>query len=335
MNKLDVEIEKVLSNWNTDHKEKGDGLFKLAKESINDSDIYKCLSLAKIEYEKARLDGDTKCFCNLADCYYVLAYFSYNSQHFEEAKNYYLKSVEFHISGSRGVNYQFKSFYRFYSVSDEKTAGSILSKIMLSSPKKFNDPVDCPIVQENSSKFFFPDKTIFEGIKVCCFGQENVKSEKDEVPFQIDAKKWAYYADKHQGICIRYRFLPFELEKVLSNNFVFSPVEYKSQFSFERGIVADGLLSKSDHYQDEDEWRIIWFDRDYKNNKYYDKDRDCLLVPIDICNIISIYLGYRCHDKIVSTVIDYVKSQKNMKIPIFRINPDPDNLFRMKETRIY
>lgn len=335
MNELDVEIEKVLSNWNTDDKEKGDGLFKLAKESVNDDDIYKCLSLAKNLYEKACLEGDTKSLCNLAHCYYVLAYFSYKANNFEEAKEYHVKSVEAHISGSRGVNYQFKSFYRFYSVSDEKAADSILTKIMLSSPKDFNDPVDCPIVQENGSQFFFPDKTIFDGIKVCCFGQDNVKRGKEETPFQMDAKKWAYYADKHKGICIRYRFLPYELERVLSNQFVFSPVEYKSQFSFKRGIVADGLLSKSDHYQDENEWRIIWFDRDYKSNEYYDKERDCILAPVNICNIISIYVGYRCPDNIVSTVIDFVKNEKNTNIPIFRIHPDPNNLFRMKESRIY
>ena len=73
MNVIADKIEKILSNWNTDYKEKGDALFALAKESNDNSIIYKCVFLAKEEYERARLDGDTQCLCNLAHCYYILA----------------------------------------------------------------------------------------------------------------------------------------------------------------------------------------------------------------------------------------------------------------------
>jgi hypothetical protein len=60
MNVIAGIIEKTLSNWNMDYKEKGDALFALAKESNDDSIIYRCVSLAKEEYERARLDGDTQ-----------------------------------------------------------------------------------------------------------------------------------------------------------------------------------------------------------------------------------------------------------------------------------
>ena len=261
-----------------------------------------------------------------------LAGFSYDGQRLLDAKEYHLKSVEAHIEGSRNRKFQNEDFYRFYSVADEKAADSILSTIMLSSPRVFNDPVDCPIVQENSEKFFFPDKTVFDGIKVCCFGHANL--DTTEIPFYKDAKKWAYYGDMHKGICIRYHFFPDELEKVLSNCFVFNPVHYKPQFSFERGIVADGLLSKSDQYKVEDEWRIVWFDRSYKSNKFYNDERDCLLAPIDICNIISIYVGYRCPDNIVAKVVDFAKKKKDIPLPVYKIHPDPNNLFRMTETSL-
>ena len=189
MNIEDIEgrIEKIRSNWNTDSKDKGDALFALAKKHIDDALIYRCVSFAREEYERARLEGDTECLCNLAHCYYVLAFFSYKTQCLKEAREYHLKSIETHIEGSRNRKYQDEDFFRFYSVTDEKAADSILSTIMLSSPQVFNDPVDCPIVQENSEKFFFPDKTVFDGLKVCCFGQENL-DKKNETPFYKDAK---------------------------------------------------------------------------------------------------------------------------------------------------
>lgn len=332
MNTIEDKIEKICSNWNTSSREKGDALFALAKEYVDDYPIYRCVSFAREEYEMARLEGDTDCLCNLAHCYYVLAFFSYKKRCFNEAKEYHLKSIETHIDGSRNQNYQNEDFFRFYSVTNEAAADSILSTIMLSSPQVFNDPVDCPIVQENSEKFFFPDKTVFDGLKVCCFGQDN-PNKKDKIPFFKDSKKWAYYGDMHKGICVRYHFLPNELEKVLSKHFVFSPVKYESKFSFERGIVADGLLRKSDHYKDENEWRIVWFDRDYKSNEFYNDKRNCIFVPVDICNITSIYLGYRCPDNIVSKVLDFAKKKKDEPISVYRIQPDPNNLFRMTEIK--
>ena len=69
MNVIADKIEKILSNWNMDCKERGDALLSLAKESSDDSSIYRCVFLAKEEYERARLNGDTQCLCNLAQCY--------------------------------------------------------------------------------------------------------------------------------------------------------------------------------------------------------------------------------------------------------------------------
>ena len=132
---------------------------------------------------------------------------------------------------------------------------------------------------------------------VGCFGVVRYNSNGN-VPFWLDAKKWAYCGNMHKGICIRYHFFPSSLEKQLTHHFVFNPVTYKSQFSFERGIVADGVLSKSLYYQEEDEWRIVWYDRDFTKCVYYQKDDACLYVPVSLDNIISVYIGCRCSDEI-------------------------------------
>ena len=326
MNVIADIIEKTLSNWNMDYKEKGDALFALAKESNDDSIIYRCVSLAKEEYERARLDGDTQCLCNLAHCYFVLA-------HYDNSREYYQKSIELHIEGSRNKNYQAHDFYRYYKVNNVRQAKSILKYIMLSSPSKFNDPVDCPIVQGPNVEYLFPDKTVFEGLKVCCFGEDDIRKNRSNL-YRLDAKNWAYYGDSHRGICIRYHFFPNQLEKRLANKYVFKKVDYREDFSFERGIVADGLLRKSKYYEEENEWRIVWYDKNFSENKYYKAKKDCLLIPINICNIIAIYVGYRCPDEIAKTVIEFAKKKKNIPLPVYKIHPDPKNLFSMTESRL-
>lgn len=327
MDNCNNSVNKIILNWNMTSKQKGDKFYLLAKQpEIGHVERLKFIDIAIEQYEKSK---DESCLCNLAHCYFIKAHFCSTKA---EEDNMYKKSIETHIAGCRNKSFRNQEFYRFYSV-EPKNIDSILTKIMLSHPSKFNDPVDCPIAQEKQTNHLFPDKNVFEGLRVCCFGE--VDLSKDQIPFSVDSKKWAYYGNKHTGICIRYCFFPNELEKVLSSNFVFNKVEYKPSFSFLRGIVADGLLSKSIQYEEENEWRIVWYDRNYKNNPYYDSDTDSLLVPIDICNLISIYVGYHCPNNITQRVIEFAKQKKDVPLYVYRIHPHPDNLFSMIKTQIY
>lgn len=320
-------LENILNNWNTTAKQQGDACFKLAKECIRNGQsevlIERCVSSAIGCFERS---DDGSCRCDLAHCYFILATRYYHSNRQAEARECYLRSVEEHIAGSRNHVYLNYEFYKFYSVNSDNVE-SILRTIMLSRPDKFNDPVDCPIAQDKNAKGIFPDQSVFDGLRVCCFGEVDY-SKENPMPYFLDSKKWAYYGDMHKGICIRYCFFPNDLEKTLSNKFVFKKVEYKPYFSFERGIVADGLLSKSDQYKEEKEWRIVWFDR---NNENKDKS---LFVPISVNNIISIHLGYRCPDTIKDKVIEFAKT-KELPLYVYKVHPDPKNLFTMVRTQIY
>lgn len=330
MNDFEYKLNKIASNWNTPSKQKGDTYYLLAKQSeISDEDVLKCIDLAIEQYEKVK---DESCLGNLAHCYFIKAHSPLTKK--DESNILYKKSIETHIAGSRDITYMDLDFYRFYSSVVLKNIDSILKTLKLSSPSKFNDPVDCPIIQDERTCYLFPDKNVFDGIKICCFGAVD-HPKIPSIPFYEDSKKWAYYGDKHKGVCIRYHFFPNELENVLSHSFVFKKIEYKSQFSFERGIVADGLLSKSDHYKEENEWRIVWYDNDYKNNQFYDSSKDCLFVPINICNIISIDVGYKCPNDIIGKVVEYAKQKKDIELPIYQIRPDSKNIFRMVREQIY
>lgn len=325
MDNVNNSINEIFSNWNMSSKQKGDKYYTLAKQlDLGEVNRLKCTDLAIEQYEKTT---DESCLCNLAHCYFIKAHLSE-----EEADDWYKKSIETHIAGSRDKTYQNQEFYRFYSV-DNGNIDSVLTKIMLSHPSRFNDPVDCPIAQEKGTDHLFPNKNVFDGLKVCCFGK--VDFSRDRIQFSVDSKKWAYYGNKHTGICIRYCFFPNDLEKALSNKFVFKKVEYKSSFSFKRGIVADGLLSKSVQYEEENEWRIVWYDRNYGDNPYYDADKDSLLVPINLYNIICIYVGYHCPNNITRRVIEFAKQKKDVPLYVYRIHPNPENLFSMVKTQIY
>lgn len=329
MNDIINEIDRVRNNWNMTSVERGDKLFDMAKHSNSLSDQYQLVSNAISEYEIARGRGNIECLCNLAHCYFVMAHWRPDI-----SNEYYRRSIELHIEGSRSNNYLNLEFYRFYKVSNIRQTKSILKYIMLSSPSKFNDPLDSPIAQDQNTRNLFPDKSIFDGLKVCCFGEENTLGNKKKV-FPTDSKKWAYYGDDHRGICISYHFLPNQLEKTLSNRFVFKKVNYKYRFSFDRGIVADGLLSKSKQYEEEQEWRLVWYDRNCSNNKYYKSQKECVLMPINAKNITAIYVGYRCPEEIVQTIIEFANKNKTIPLHVYKTHPDSKNLFRMTLTKIY
>ena len=198
----------------------------------------------------------------------------------------------------------------------------------MAKPSSFNDPTDCPITQEGLSIDIFPDKSVFGGLRVGCFGHVEGRYRAWE-----DSKKWAYYGNMHKGICIRYRFFNNILEDNFADKFVFKKVEYKEDFDFYRGIVADGFLRKTKAYDEEKEWRIVWYDRDYKHNPFYWSRDQNIYLPIGKEYICQIILGCRTPDPIKQTVIDYAKG-RIPAIPVMQIHPDKNNVFKLVGTQI-
>ncbi len=312
-------ISKI-DNWNASSLEKGDEYYDLGKKSQSASLIQqKYLEAAIDNYENSK---EVSRFCNLAHCYFLLARV-FNIQ----SEEYYKRSIEYHIKGSKSKKYQNEDFYKFYSV-DENNIDLVLRTIRLAKPSSFNDPTDCPITQEGLSIDIFPDKSVFGGLRVGCFGHVEGRYRAWE-----DSKKWAYYGNMHKGICIRYRFFNNILEDNFADKFVFKKVEYKEDFDFYRGIVADGFLRKTKAYDEEKEWRIVWYDRDYKHNPFYWSRDQNIYLPIGKEYICQIILGCRTPDPIKQTVIDYAKG-RIPAIPVMQIHPDKNNVFKLVGTQI-
>lgn len=310
------DTEKIENNRNISFFEKGNQLYELGKTlGVQPSQKQKeCFERAIQYYLKS---GDKACFCNLAHCYFLLAWF-YNIKREE----YYRKSIEYHIRGSRNKKYQFESFYKFYTV-DENNIDMVLRTIRLTKPSTFNDPTDCPIAQEDLPLDIFQEKTVFDGLRICCFGQEKGKYRAWE-----DGSKWAYYGNMHRGICVRYRFFNNILEDNFCDKYVFKMVDYEEEFDFQRGIVADGFLRKTKDYQDENEWRIVWYDREYQNSSFVGRNDQNIYLPIGQEHIYQIFVGCRTSITIVKKVLEFANS-RSPRIPVTKIQPSKENVFKL------
>ena len=314
------EIEKIENDWNSTFLEKGNRLYELGKLlEFNSKQQKDCFERAVHYYSSSKSEA---CYCNLAHCYFLLArIYEINPE------EYFRRSIEYHIKGSKSKIYQHEEFYKFYTV-DDNNIDSILQKIRLTKPSSFNDPTDCPIAQEGLPGDIFPNKAVFDGLRVCSFGHVKGKEWAWE-----DSKKWAYYGDSGKGICIRYRFFDNTIQKSLSDNFVFKKVEYKESFDFNRGIVADGFLSKTKCYEEENEWRIVWYDRNYKETNLCVDENGNVYLPIGRELIYQFFVGYRCSKSIIQKVLDFAQAEIH-KIPVMWIHPSSEDVFKLTGTQI-
>lgn len=136
------------------------------------------------------------------------------------------------------------------------------------------------------------------------------------------ALMWSHYANKHTGICVEYDFSKLEVNNRLLVQ-LFPVIYTKARQCFPNGVSYDenekfvmstapfsthqiikNLISKSDVWSYEKEWRLIGFLRELKDQK--------LQLPI----ISKIYLGVNISTKNRDKVIQLAK---NKNIPIFQL----------------
>lgn len=154
---------------------------------------------------------------------------------------------------------------------------------------------------------------------------------------------WSHYAQKHEGICVEYDFklLKEDPYNILEHLF---PVIYKENRFYKRDIsslidsqtdlsiaVRDGtdycgkeclddilpmFLIKSNHWEYENEWRII-----YTLKQMYDIDNSELYCQnLNLPCISSVYLGCRIHPEIKKNILEICKrnSVGDRKINVFQ-----------------
>ena len=184
-----------------------------------------------------------------------------------------------------------------YKYVSTKTAMLIFenSKLKISNPKKFNDPLDCypelisfreipkDYFETRKEKYgdIFPnlfqkprptDKEIEYSFKKVAFPQ--IISRIGTTCFSqtyLEPLMWSHYSNSHSGICIGFNLMKLYLslkenEKALAKiNYVetFEPIEY---FSNPFNSIHKWLNTKSKNWEYEREIRLIFTNTDLNNN---------------------------------------------------------------------
>lgn len=249
--------------------------------------------------------------CDLAHCYYFKAYLLWNENK-DLAKDYYIKSIESDILGSKRGYYKSQRFYKFVGV-DIKSIDSILNRIQLQHPSKFNDPMDCPIASDPDNGI--PDISLLNSLRVGCFGVvENSTQE-----YYLNASLWSYYGDFHKGICIEYDFSKLEFDELT----LMDKINYVPKYKPTNGIVKGALLTKSEDYNHENEWRIIWYDRSWISKGIEEPQ----YINIHPSMIQKIYIGFKCPVEIKEYIMRF--QQENSHIKVFQISPSTENYYKL------
>mgnify|MGYP000464983435 CR=1 FL=1 len=295
-------------SWNYDKVEKG---------KIYLSSAQKCYLMSR-NIALGFIDRAIECFfplksarCDLAHCYYFKACLLWNENQ-DLAKEFYIKSIEFDILGSKRGYYKSQRFYKFVGV-DIKYIDSILNRIQLQHPSKFNDPMDCPIASDSDNGI--PDINLLNSLRVGCFGV--VKNSMQE--YYLNASKWSYYGDFHKGICIEYDFSKLEFDELT----LMDKVNYVPEYDPTNGIVKGALLTKSKDYNHENEWRIIWYDRSWISKGIEEPQ----YINIHPSMIQKIYIGFKCPVEIKEYIMRF--QQENSHIKVFQISPSKENYYKL------
>lgn len=169
--------------------------------------------------------------------------------------------------------------------------------ITLSSPMRFNDPMD-PLIKvwvelrkKNRHNDFVEKKiytsllTILKNIRICCL-VDPLQSTRGTNPQinKCNTLMWAHYADSHKGICIKYEIKPSNLVDTSNRVIRLFNVKYNKEFPLNGEIpFVDALLTKGNYWEYEKECRLLLFSTKEENDY-------CQLKEYEVA---AIYMGSR------------------------------------------
>ncbi|KLI27633.1 hypothetical protein A9X77_08400 [Brachyspira hyodysenteriae] len=153
--------------------------------------------------------------------------------------------------------------YNYTKINKNTIRTTLNNELWLSHPNVFNDPID-PVVKqlnENSGGKF---QYLIDSIVIGCLSLTNDNS-----------LMWSHYADKHEGICIEYNFNNFFQNK--PDDIILKKVSYVNDIIIEKDSIltsksnnenniVDILSTKSIEWKYENEYRVIKYYNDDKNN---------------------------------------------------------------------
>lgn len=228
-----------------------------------------------------------------------------------------------------------KSYIKFLSPSIHNIINISRKKISCPSPRFFNDPIDCFVIQNSDALENIRDDNVrkmLKRIRICSLSKRD-KSLLPSDRLSINERlMWAHYTDSHRGLAIEFKFssyersLPDELEDFSDDKIVLADVNYAPQLidnldilvnqidqSNWRNVLEETVLDKDDAFKYEDEARIIILSSEKEDFSYIDMPTPEKVIFGKNCDknfqesLLSIF------DKIFNDKIVFCKINSNMK----------------------
>ena len=255
---------------------------------------------------------------NLGNCFAKLGQ-RYDSDAIESFKNSYF----FLLANVNRTIYKRIECFAFHGYSDRFLNNLIDEELSISSPLKFNDIFDCPIIDllnNNNGPSQLKRDALTQCIKIGCFEKNDFLPTAEELINEVTYSKksdaeeyrnellWSHYADNHKGLCVNYIFdssmtrTDDKHEKIVS---FFRDIDYMDNLdSIKHGSsinLFDGFFAKSKAWSYEHELRFLHYD--LKGTGEYSSVK----IPNSIKSVI---FGERCSTENIQKTISSLRGRK-------------------------
>lgn len=208
-----------------------------------------------------------------------------------------------------------KIFYRFRPINQYTLETLITDTFFVANPQNFNDPFDALLLRRDEDE---TPKSLYkfdQNIRIACVAAQ----DKNNQCALENILMWSYYAQDHKGIAIGYQFNQgkFKIEKAFLKN-----ANYRKNFisnKFET-IFEETYLTKSDKWQHEQEWRLVY----HKD----DAEQDPILLNLEEwgISVAEIVFGVHCPKTQRETIVKIFKNKPH-KPQFYEMTLTADNLF--------
>ena len=176
-------------------------------------------------------------------------------------------------------------YYQFMPINGKTLQSLLLKQFFIANPQDFNDPYDCPILEEikddpnNDIPILqaFAKKFRVRSMSTMARAYMPPHHPTNDSPANEawnNILMWGHYADSHKGICIGYQFRK-EFFTHHPTAFI-QAVQYKEDFTYNKQnfIWEDGLLIKYKPWAYEQEHRLIYFDEKEQTPLLLDREKN-------------------------------------------------------------
>ena len=244
-------------------------------------------------------------------------------------------------SSHKTINKQYYSFRRpnEYSYSDLTN-----NAITLVSPKRMNDPFDTLMypwleyrrfscsnpkeglsaiemeAMERANRLFIKSQDHYRIRSFCFWAKTDTKA-----PFKNPAM-WSHYAQEHKGFCVIYSLSEnMSLHSGDKDYRIMEKMDYRDSVSLDKSLDGKvALLTKSEDWKTENEFRLLMYDPSIKDEYYQ--------LPLDSNSYVSgIIFGLRCEESTKSIVRKLLAGHS---VSYYQMEVDYEDVYSMKCIRI-